>query len=114
LGEALLEPLDPAWVEQVQAQIVELEVGVGGQVQEEGQPEIAGGFSRDVYAVKGIVVQGIQQEPLGPRIAYVGVVNGNVRFERPTVGKEQAKVCPLLTKVDADLQTIVHRRFSST
>ena len=56
LGEALLEPLDPPWVQQVQTEIVELKLGIGGQVQEEGQPEITGCFSRDIYAVKGIVV----------------------------------------------------------
>ncbi len=78
LGEALLEPLDPTWVQQVQAQIVELELGIGSELQEEGQPEIAGCFTRDIDAVEGIVVQGVEQELLGPGIAQVGVVKSNV------------------------------------
>jgi hypothetical protein len=78
LGEALLEPLDPAWVQQVQAQIVELEFGIGGELQEEGQPEIAGRLSRDIDAIESILVQRIQQELLGPRIAHVGVVKGKM------------------------------------
>jgi len=36
LGEALLVPVNPARIEQEQVQVVGLEFGIGGQLQEEG------------------------------------------------------------------------------
>ena len=114
LGEALFEPLDPARVEQIELQIVQLKLGIGGEVQEEGQPQVSGCFSRDIDAIERVAIQGIQQELLGQRIARRGIVNGNVRFEWPAVRKEETEIRSLLTKVDADLQTIVHGRFSSS
>jgi hypothetical protein len=42
LSKALLEPLDPARIEQKQIQVVGGQVRVSGELKEEGQPEVAG------------------------------------------------------------------------
>ena len=51
LSEALFEPLDPARVEQIELEIVKLELRIGGELQEEGQPQISGCFARDIEAI---------------------------------------------------------------
>lgn len=103
LGEALLEPLGPARIEQKEVQITGGQVRVSGQMQEEGQPEVAGRFTGDIDPVEGVLVEGIQKKSFGQRVAWQGIDEGDVGFERLTVRKEQAEVRLLLTKVDANL-----------
>jgi hypothetical protein len=63
----------------------------------------------DVDPVKGVRVEGIEQELFGRRVARTGIGERGVGFERSTVRKEQTKVGLFLTEVDAHLQTIRHR-----
>jgi hypothetical protein len=74
------------------------QIRIGSQLQEEGQPEVGGCFAGDIDPVEGI-----QKKSFGRRVAWQGIGERDVGFERLTVRKEQAGVCLLLTKVDANL-----------
>lgn len=65
VGKALPEPLDPAVVEQVQVHVVEGQVRIRRELKQEREPRIAGGLAGDVDAIKGIRLEGIEQELLG-------------------------------------------------
>ena len=54
LSKALLEPLDPAWIEEKQVQMAWREIRVRSELEEERQPQVPGGFSGDVQPIKGI------------------------------------------------------------
>jgi len=65
LGEGLLEPLNPAGVEEEEVEVMGLEIRIIGELEEEGEPEEAGGFSRDVDAVEGVRVDSTEEELFG-------------------------------------------------
>ena len=79
------------------------QVRVGGELEEEGQPEVAGGFTGDIDAVEGVLVERVEQELFGQRVAWEGVGEGDVGFEGLAVRKEEAEIRFLLTEVDAHL-----------
>ena len=62
LGEALLEPVHPARIERVELDVVGFQVGIGGELEEEGEPVIAGGFPGDVQAVAVVLVESLEQQ----------------------------------------------------
>ena len=45
LGEALFEPVNPTRIEGKELEIVGFQIRIGGELQEEGKPVVAGGFS---------------------------------------------------------------------
>jgi len=93
----------PARIERVELEVVGFQVGIGGELQKEGEPVIASGFSGDVQAVAVVLVKSLEQQAFGERVTWEGVVKALMGLDEPAIGKEQAEICPLLAEVDANL-----------
>jgi hypothetical protein len=108
LSEALLEPLDPAWVEQVQVQVLLGQQRIISQGQVEGQPVIPGRLAGNVQPFEAVLLHRRQPHGSGLLNPLWGVAHRQVGLKQRPVGGQQAHVSPLLAEVKANLQTIGH------
>jgi hypothetical protein len=100
-GETFLVPMHPAGIEQEEGRVVGSQLWILGQLQEKGQPVVAGRFPSNVHPRQIVLGQRFQQQRLGLLKARQAVGKRAMAFDRLTIRPQQGDVRPLLTEINS-------------